>query len=450
MKTLVLDFLRRWGWMLGLMLLLTVLIGLTSQTFILAPAALIGLLFDAQRGVLRAVRPLPIPRRAQARAWWFIGVPLIPLLSLPALVLGALVYQATHSAAAVSAAVSPGAQVFQMLTAPTTGASLWFGMAVQSWVAFGYAGFCFLLVLWLPTRPAEDVLEMIAQGVVGALWGLSIPSLIFILPNLPKSPAAIAPWHLAVFAAAPICFVLSFFAAPAMAQRRMLVVAAKTKPRPDSAPAPQEAGLRGVALFVVTFVVRFVGVIICIAIGQNVILRLILGGHSPADHAMDIQLVSIAIAFSIFTGEAIGMRTLRALPLSTVRLALLLSLLPWLAGLTAAAYTALWSGAGDPALPPLLNFAGQAAAFAGLGALAQTITLHITTGARLLVIFGLAVVPAAMFAMFPTHTAIFAIIGLVAGAPAFVLLMRGLRKSNAFYQPRRIFGMAVGQSIAVR
>ena len=108
------------------------------------------------------------------------------------------------------------------------------------------------------------------------------------------------------------------------------------------------------------------------------------------------------------------------------------------------------NGLGDPALPPLLNFVGQAVAFGGLGALAQTITLHITTAARLLVILFFAAVPAAVFTMLPTHTAIFALVGVTTGTLAFALLVRGLRKSNSFYQQRRIFGMAVGQWVAVR
>ena len=454
MKILVLDFLRRWWWMLALLLLFSAALGAFGQPFVVAPAALVCLMFDAPRGVFRVVRPLPIPRRGQACAWWFIGVPLVPLLTLGALAIGALIFQATHPLVMMPAPPTPveiSAQAAQIIAMPMRGASPWFGVGVQVWVAFGYAGLCFLLATGLPVRPAEGALETIGQGVIGGLWGLSMMGLVLILPNLPKSPAAIAPWHLAVFAVVPVCVVLSFLAAPGLMQRRMFVVAAKARPRADSESVAHETGLTGATLFVVNFVVRFAGVLAAIAIGQAVVLRLIVGGKLPSlDHTMSVQIVAIAIAFSIFAGEAVGMRVLRALPLSTARLALLLSLMPWIAGLTGAAITALWNGMGDPALPPLLNFAGQAAAFGGLGALAQTITLHITTGARLFVLFAFAAIPATLFALFSTHTMMLFAVGVATGALAFALLVRGLRKSNAFYQPRRIFGMAVGTFVAVR
>ena len=454
MKTLVLDFLRRWGWMLALLLLLTAFISATGQPFVLAPSALICLIFDAQRGVFRVVRPLPVPRFRQACAWWLIGVPLVPLLSLGALAIGVVIFQATHPLVALPAPpmlVEVGAQAVQIFAPPMSAVSPWFGVGVQTWVAFGYAGLCFRLAMGLPTRPAVGALEATVQGVFGGLWGLSMMGLVFILPNLPKTPAAVAPWHLAVFAAVPVCVVLSFLAAPGLMQRRMFVVAAKARPRAASESVAPDTGLTGATLFVANFVVRFVMVMAAIAIGHVIVLRLIIGrANSPVDHIMAIQIVSIAIAFSIFAGEAVGMRVLRALPLSTVRLALLLSLLPWAAGAIGGVVTALWNGLGDPALPPLLNFVGQAVAFGGLGALAQTITLHITTAARLLVILFFAAVPAAVFTMLPTHTAIFALVGVTTGTLAFALLVRGLRKSNSFYQQRRIFGMAVGQWVAVR
>ena len=43
------------------------------------------------------------------------------------------------------------------------------------------------------------------------------------------------------------------------------------------------------------------------------------------------------------------------------------------------------------------------------------------------------------------------LLGGVAGiALAFLLLERGLRKSNAFYQPRRFFGVNLGQQLTGR
>ena len=83
MKMLILDFLRRWRWLFVIALLLSVASSVFGIPFVFAPAAVIALLLDAQRGVFRAVRPMPVSRGDQAKAWWFVGVPLLPLLSDP-------------------------------------------------------------------------------------------------------------------------------------------------------------------------------------------------------------------------------------------------------------------------------------------------------------------------------------------------------------------------------
>ena len=93
MKPLILDFLRRWRWLFVIALLLSVGSSIGGMPFVFAPAAVVALLLDAQRGVFRAVRPLPVTRLDQAKAWWFVGVPLLPLLSVPVLAIGVLLFQ---------------------------------------------------------------------------------------------------------------------------------------------------------------------------------------------------------------------------------------------------------------------------------------------------------------------------------------------------------------------
>src|SRR4051794_33159788 len=105
MKILILDFLRRWWWMIALSALCSTALGGVGYPLIFAPPALLCLVMDAQRGVFRAVRVLPVPSRAQAGAWWFIAVPLLPLLSIPALAIGTLIYQATHAPVMIPTAV---------------------------------------------------------------------------------------------------------------------------------------------------------------------------------------------------------------------------------------------------------------------------------------------------------------------------------------------------------
>jgi hypothetical protein len=92
MKRLIVDFLARWWWMLALYIVSMAGATMAGQPIIFTPILLIGLVFDAQRGLFRAVRPLPVSRREQAMTWWVLGVFVLPLVSVPALATGTLLY----------------------------------------------------------------------------------------------------------------------------------------------------------------------------------------------------------------------------------------------------------------------------------------------------------------------------------------------------------------------
>ncbi len=480
MKTLILDFLRRWWWLFAVATLTSVGGSAGGVPFVFAPAAVIALLLDAQRGVFRAVRPLPIARVDQAKAWWFVGVPLLPLLSIPFLAVGVLISQAIHPPSererfaqnlpspevaaaraefereAPLAVPAPPPVVQRPFFAPPPfqpgrAPAPWFAAGVQLWVAFGYAGLCFFVIQWLPTRAAESVVEHVQQGIAGGLWGFSMPAAIFLLPNLPRTPAAIVPWHWAVFAAAPVFVALSYFTAADIVQRRMFVTGVKPRPQADAQPGAIGGGLTGVPLFVLNFAGRIVLILVAIAGIQIVVMRWMLGANLPSNNpAIVMQVVMMGLLFGAMTTEAIGMRALRVLPLSTLRLAILLSLISWTAALTSAAFAALWCRMGDPALPLWMNFAGYALAMCGWATLALAALLHIASTARVFVLMIFVMIPSACLSFLHTHTALFAVVGAVSGTAGFALLVRGLKKSAAFYRPRGFFGMTPGQPSAVR
>ena len=475
MKPLILDFLRRWWWLFAIALLLSVGSGLSGTTFIFAPATLVALLLDAQRGVFRAVRPLPVSRNDQAKAWWFVGVPMLPLLSVPVLAVSVLIFQAMHPAATMDrpapVAIEAPREVMAETPSPPAPAqpafaqerrfigpfsvsnkppAPWFSAGVQTWVALGYAGFCFFLMQWAPTRPAENVAENVQQGLFGAMWGLSMPGVIFLFPNLPRTPDVIAPWHWAIFAAAPVFVALSYFSASDVVQRRMFVTAVKARPQADSRAGAIGGGLTGVPLFIVHLAGRIVLMLVLIASVQVAVMRW-MGGKTPFENpASVLQIVMMGLLMGAITTESIGMRGLRMLPLSTARLATLLSLISWAAALAGAAFAALWCGVGDPSFPPLLNFAAQAVAMCGWATLALAATLHIASSGRVFLLVAFALIPSVCIEIFQTHTALFAAIGAVSGIAGFTLLLRGLKKSAAFYRPRGFFGMTPGQPSAVR
>ncbi len=482
MKPLILDFLRRWRWLFVIALLLSVASSVFGMPFVFAPAAVIALLLDAQRGVFRAVRPLPVTRLDQAKAWWFVGVPLLPLLSVPVLAVGVLLFQQFNPAGNVrffgpvaaapseapppivvlpeemaGASVPPGAtlgKADRFVAAPVRNEKApapWFAASVQTWIALGYAGFCFFLLQWAPTRAPENLAEHVQQGVFGLLWGISMPGVAFLLPNLPRTPGAIAGWHWALFVASPVFVALSYFSAAELVQRRLLVTAVKARPQADAQPGVIGGGLTGVPLYVLNFAGRIVLMLVAMAAIQTVVMRWMLGANVPASSPpVVMQVVMMGLIFGAITTEAIGLRALRVLPLSTLRLAILLSLISWTAALTCSAFAALWCRMGDPALPLWMNFAGHALAMCGWATLALAAFLHIASTARVFVLMLFVMIPSATLSFLHTHTAIFAAIGAVSGSLGFALLVRGLKKSAAFYRPRGFFGMTPGQPSAVR
>lgn len=480
MKILILDFLRRWKWLFVIALLVSIASSVAGLPFVFAPAAVIALLLDAQRGVFRAVRPLPVTRLEQARTWWFVGVPLLPLLSVPVLAIGVILFQqfnplgnprflkpVTPSEIAVPLPLEAqprleippqsvphfAAPIATFSKAPAP----WFSASIQAWVALGYAGFCFFLLQWAPTRPPENLAENVQQGLFGLLWGISMPGVAFLLPNLPRTPAAIVGWHWAIFVAAPVFVALSYFSAEELVQRRMLVTTVKARPQADAQPGTVVGGLTGLPLYVLNFAGRIGLILIAIAGIQTVVMRWMLGAlgahgsNVPANNpALVMQVVMMGLLMGGMMTEAIGMRGLRVLPLSTPRLAVLLSLISWTAALTCAAFAALWCRMGDPALPLWMNFAAYALVMCGWATLALAALLHIASTARIFVLMLFVMIPSVTLSFLQAHTAIFAVVGVVSGVAGFALLVRGLKKSAAFYRPRGFFGMTPGQPSAVR
>jgi hypothetical protein len=152
MNLIILDFARRWWWVLLIVGAIAAGGTLAAEPIVLGPVGAFLLLFDGSRGALRATRALPVSSRDHALACWVCGVPLVPMLCVPLMIVAALL------APAIDGSTS----------AP------WFSLGVQTYVALGYAGLCFLIAIVLPMRPPENLSEHLLSGLAGATWGLSI------------------------------------------------------------------------------------------------------------------------------------------------------------------------------------------------------------------------------------------------------------------------------------
>ena len=451
MKLLILDFLRRWWWMFVLLCLLSFSTTIGGFPFALGPAAMICLLVDAGRGVFRVVRPLPVPRREQAQTWWLLGVLAVPLVTLLPIVLGSFVYLSIHDPVGVtlvppqeitsSGVAAPPMSIFIPTYSP------WFAAGVQIWVGLGFAGFCFLLGSCLPTRPPEGIWESICAMLVGGLWGLSIPGLTILLPHLPRTPSALLPWHWAIVASVPFWVVISYFTAPDLLRRRTTAPVPARKPARPSTPAEWRGHVTGVPFYLVNFVARSTLMLLFISLVQ-VLFTGWLTGSAPIGPFAAIQTVCFAIIFSALSGEWCALRTLRALPLSTTQLAALLMAVPLSNGVMAAALASSWYGFGDAAVPMLVNFVAQTVAIAGLGALGMAAMLRFATGLRILVLIIVMWISAGVLFLCAKTPLWLALMGVAATALAWLALLRGLRNSAAFYQPRRFFGVSIGRPTA--
>lgn len=448
MQRLILDFIRRRWWLLALLIVLSAGFMAAGIPLIVTPFALVALLFDAQRGLLRTVRPLPVTRRAQAGTWWFIGVLLVPLITLAAYPVSALIYQATHPSHMLPIPAVNGSSFPSFPPGPNQ-IDPWFMAAVSTWVGLGYAGFCFLLCVALPTRPASRPLETIWQSIIGALWGLSMSAPMLFMFILPKNPGAVTPWHWVLFAAVPVLVLASLVAAPDMAERRMFTVTGTRIPPAD--PADREhGGLTGPTLLLSSLMGRTLILLILVVAGQLLITEFTGRSAHANNPANFTQIVAFTVLFGAFSVESAGLRMLRMLPLSTARLTLLLLATPTILGLICGGFMTLVNGLDYPLAALLTGLFARSAVIAGAGGLALTTSLHINSGVRFLVLIIVAALASFAVLYVPQFPIAILVGGSVSLPLSYILLQRGLRKSSVFYQQRRIFGINPGQPLAMR
>jgi hypothetical protein len=230
----------------------------------------------------------------------------------------------------------------------------------------------------------------------------------------------------------------------------------RTAPNPSRAiPQTGDAaadlrGLTGVPLFLITVIGRSTVLLLAIVAFQVVFMRFI--GNSAASGPIEVGAMQIAI-FSMMFGAIVaewgGVRTLRALPLSTRNLTLLLMATPLVLGVVGSALLSILRHTHSAGVPDLVLWAGEAIALGGFAALILAVNLSISSVARVVAMIPLAmvcVIPMAFAGRSPLGLVAAVALGIAAGVTAYRVIHRGLRHSTEFYQTRRMFGMAVGQA----
>ncbi len=448
MQLIILDFIRRRWWLFPLVAVFAILGMATTQPMIFTHLAIIVLIFDAQRGLLRAVRPLPVSRRSQAAAWWFIGVLLAPLVTFFALPIGALISAAVTKPRLLPIPSVDATLPYTLILAPDH-FSPWFSAGISAWVGLGYAAFCFLLCIALPNRPASSRLETIWQGVFGGLWGLSFSGPGLFMFALPKNPGVILPWHWVLFALVPVLLVLSFIGAPDMMARRMFALSAAEKPGAIG-DHTERGGLTGIPLLLTSSTGRILALLALMVVVQMLVGRWMGQGALGTSPASFSQIVGFAVIFGALAAETAGLRVLRVLPLSTAQLALLLLAIPAALGFVCGVFITATGAMADSPLSVLAALLARIFVIAGAGGLALPVSLHTTSGARLVALVFFAAIPSFAIFFIPQFPIASLLGGSASLVAAYLLLVRGLRNSSAFYQSRTFFGINLGQQLVGR
>ncbi len=444
MRLLILNFIRlRWLELVGLFVI-------SAGFFAVGWPMVIGgygialLMFDARRGLLRTVRPLPVSRRGQDCAWWFVAVLLLPLVTLFAHALGAAIHQATYRPLMIPTATPDG--IVPMAWPDPMRLAPWFAAVVTTWLGFGHSALSFLLSAALPTRVAGNRLEAVWQACIGAAWGLNLSAPMAFMFILPRTPAALVWWHWAIFAVVPVLVIGSFLAASEVTRRRASCLAENAPAPAPSANEPTAGGLTGICFFLATYLGRsmlFLSVIPLLLVPFAIFTRMPLQSSG-----IESQILVMGVFFTAFAGEFVDLRSLRVMPISTLALVGLLLILPLLNALVTTIIFSLADHSRSVEHFAPLTFLTRFLAVAGCSALALAASFSIASGVRYLLVVLIGLIPSIAFRGPPQCAPWF----LVAGAGVLVVGMflfhRGVRNSPSFYRPRTFFGMNIGGAVA--
>lgn len=433
MHLLILDFLARRWWVLLGIAAFAAMGGAVGALYIFTLWAFVALMVDGQRGWFRTVAGLPLSRRSQASAWWFISVVPATLAAALGLFIGVVIFQMTHGPQMIPL---PNAPVYTLVLNPNYFAP-WFELAVGAWVGLGYAAFYFLIEPLETGRPPSTAWQKIVAFfkmmlMISALFGPM--SLSFVLP---KNPGMMVAWHWALFALVPVLVVVSWYAAPAMVARRLRGIRGMATGA-AAAPAPEPVGgLTGMRLLLARILMLVGFCVACTALPAV--------GIAWAFKGIDQDGLRLLVPFIVFTSfckcglanAGNDLCVLRSLPLSTTRLAAIRMIAPLTTGLCLALVLTVLSRPETDGFPPPLKFLTFSLSISGGYALIISCRGQFTLlKYSAVVLFGAALIVAG-FLDFQKATPMILPAGAVALLISFPLSKRGLRRSEVYREQRR-------------
>lgn len=431
MKYLVLDFLKRWWWLVLVFAVVVFVSAGTGSPVVFTVLAFFAMLFDSQRGLPRILSTLPISRRTQALTWWFVGVLLLPLVAMIILPLGLW------------------ADVFS-ITNKKNGLpmnELWFRAAASWWLALGYGAFLSLLSLTFPTRQAVTVGERFGAALAALSWGFSAFGGLWLLRLMPRQSADLEPTHWVWLGVVPLLVILSFLAAPTAVKRRLQrgnsesLALAEQKQETLNARA-----LTGMSLLVVKMQSTTVGVYLSGLVAVWV-ASLVSGRfhQALASQTMDRVTVMFVVLICFLIPDTVNVRMLRIMPISTARLTALLLMAPIIIGLLSAGAATFMGFSGDPQLPLWVNRSSQAVAVTGLGIFMLAVSLNLSTALRYFTMIVLIMLTSASVEFLPSHPLPCLVLGSAAILGSSFWVFQGLKRSFKPYRPRQVYGQSWGQ-----
>jgi hypothetical protein len=315
MKRIVVDYLRRWGWLyavgfihaLGLDVLAAYVpsFGVFTPYFLapmLGPLFVLG--FDLMRGAAGLTLALPVSARKVGVGYWIVGV------CVPAVLL---------SLALVVASI-----IAHLLNAPIL--SSWDQVVWTFVISFLICGCIFFVLTFFKVGPQEGLWNNAVGGLAGGLWGVSAFAGVGVkyLLDFRKHDAVTMT---SVVGAALVFTVLGFLHCEEVVKSRARIRLAQRGSPPRSGPVATvtestKSGLTGFSYMFLESIKFSLGM----ALGMilfGALLRTFIPVNSPF-----ILFTLLICALLPSLRYFVGLRQLRALPISLDGLAVILFLLP--------------------------------------------------------------------------------------------------------------------------